>query len=104
MVATFSRGAEDIFLGRPWRPYSTVLFLNTMLDARIVPAGWREWHPGDTHSRETSFYAEFNSNGMGASPHLRDPHAKQLSRADANQYSIREFLARNDHWNPKKIK
>jgi hypothetical protein len=27
----------------------------------IVPASWREWHPGDTHSIETAYYAEYNS-------------------------------------------
>lgn len=101
---TADPGEEHIFLGRPWRPYSTVIFPNTMFDARIDPAGWREWHPGKTHSLETSFYAEFNSTGPGASPQTRDPHPKQLKRTEAQQYSTRAFLAGNDHWNPKNVK
>jgi len=82
---TADTGAENIFLGRPWRPYSTVVFLSTILDAKIEPAGWREWHPGETHSLETSFYAEFNSSGIGASPQVRDPRSKQLNRAETQQ-------------------
>jgi pectin methylesterase-like acyl-CoA thioesterase len=53
--------AKHVFLGRPWKPYSTVVFRNTQLDANIEPAGWREWHPGKTHSLDTSYYAEFHS-------------------------------------------
>jgi pectin methylesterase-like acyl-CoA thioesterase len=92
--------ARHVFLGRPWRPYSTVIFLNTHLPANIEPAGWREWHPGETHSLETAFYAEFKSKGPGANGKLRDPHAKQLSVKEAQSYSLREFLSGQDHWNP----
>ena len=37
-----------IFLGRPWRPYATVIYMHTEMDDKIDPAGWREWHPGET--------------------------------------------------------
>ncbi|MGB0054372.1 MAG: pectinesterase family protein, partial [Terracidiphilus sp.] len=33
-----------IFLGRPWRPYATVIYMHTEMDDKIDPAGWREWH------------------------------------------------------------
>lgn len=32
----------NVYLGRPWRPYATVVYLNTEMDERIDPAGWRE--------------------------------------------------------------
>ncbi|MGD0547177.1 MAG: pectinesterase family protein, partial [Terracidiphilus sp.] len=35
-----------VYLGRPWRPYATVIFLNTEMGEHIDPSGWREWHPG----------------------------------------------------------
>jgi pectin methylesterase-like acyl-CoA thioesterase len=95
--------AKHIFLGRPWRPYSTVVFRNTQLDANIEPAGWREWHPGETHSLDTSFYAEFHSSGRGSSPSTRDSHSKQLKKAEARKYSVREFLRGSDDWNPEKV-
>lgn len=39
---------ENVYLGRPWRPFATVVYMNTWMGPHIVPAGWREWHPGET--------------------------------------------------------
>jgi polygalacturonase len=91
---------EHIFLGRPWRPYATVIFLYADLQVPIDPAGWSEWHPGETHSLETATYAEFQSTGPGANPVSRDPHAKQLTAGEAARYLPRAFLAGPDAWNP----
>jgi polygalacturonase len=70
---TADPGVTGVWLGRPWRPYAKVIFLNTEMGDHIVPAGWREWHPGETHSIETVYYAEFNSTGPGAHPGARAP-------------------------------
>jgi polygalacturonase len=94
---TAAPGVANVWLGRPWRPYATVIFLNTEMGAQITPAGWREWHPGETHSIETVSYAEYNSTGPGAHPGERDPHTKLLSAADAAQFETVRFL---DGWNP----
>jgi len=92
--------APGIFLGRPWRPYSTVVFLNTDIQASLEPAGWREWHPGETHSLDTAFYAEYDSSGRGAAPKRRDSRAKLLTAEQARRYSVHEFLFGEDGWNP----
>ena len=97
---TAAPGAGHVWLGRPWRPYAAVVFLNTEMGVHIEPAGWREWHPGETHSLETAFYAEFQSTGPGAHPGQRDPHGKQLTSAEAAQYDPRHILAGTDHWDP----
>ncbi|MGA8273154.1 MAG: pectinesterase family protein [Candidatus Sulfotelmatobacter sp.] len=94
---TAAPGAENIWLGRPWRPYAEVIFLNTDMGAQIVPAGWREWHPGETHSIETAYYAEYNSTGPGAHPGERDSHTKLLTAAEAAQFETKTFL---DGWEP----
>eukprot|EP00253_Pinus_taeda_P003896 PITA_03896 len=31
------------YLGKPWGPYSTVLFANTYMENIIHPAGWKDW-------------------------------------------------------------
>jgi polygalacturonase len=98
---TAAVGATDIYLGRPWRPYSTVVFLNTELPAAITAAGWREWRPGETHSLETAFYAEYRSLGSGASAPGRDSHSHQLSAAEAEKFSAATFLRGRDQWKPK---
>jgi pectin methylesterase-like acyl-CoA thioesterase len=102
-TVTADSGAEDIYLGRPWRPYSTVVFMNANLRAKTDPAGWREWHPEETHSLDTSFYAEFRSKGVGAGIKGRDPHSRQLTKSEARSFSAREFLSGPDHWNPEAL-
>jgi polygalacturonase len=93
-------GVENVYLGRPWRPYATVIYLDTEMGAHIQPTGWREWHPGETHSLETAFYAEKESTGPGAQPEKRDPHAKQLTPEEEARFQPAAFLRGNDGWNP----
>ena len=93
-------GVGNVYLGRPWRPYSTVVYLNTWMDTHIVPAGWREWHPGETDSLPTASYAEFQSSGPGADPSKREPHASQLTPQQADKFEPENFLRGSDGWNP----
>lgn len=91
---------KPVYLGRPWRPYATVVFLNTDMGSFIDPAGWREWHPGETHSIDTAFYAEYNSTGPGARKDDRDTHTHFLTPQQAGQYEPSVFLRGSDNWNP----
>ena len=93
----------NVFLGRPWRPFATVVYLHTEMGEKIDPAGWREWHPGETHSLDTAFYAEFDSTGPGAHARERDPHAHLLTPEQAKQYEPQEFLRGKDNWNPLEL-
>lgn len=93
-------GVENVYLGRPWRAYATVIFLNTWMGAQIVPAGWREWHPGETDHLPTAFYAEYQSSGPGANELLREPRSSQMSRQQAERNEPREFLRGGDGWDP----
>ncbi|HEX8713721.1 MAG TPA: pectinesterase family protein [Terracidiphilus sp.] len=92
-----------VYLGRPWRPYATVIYLNTEMGDQINPAGWREWHPGETHSLNTAFFAEYNSTGAGAHPGQREPHAHTLNAQQAKQYAPATWLRGNDNWNPYQL-
>jgi polygalacturonase len=91
---------NSVYLGRPWRPYATVVYLDTEMGDKIDPAGWREWHPGETHSIETVFYAEYGSTGPGAHHGERDPHTHFLTPEEAGQYAPSIFLRGNDSWDP----
>jgi len=95
---TADPGVSNVYLGRPWRPYATVVYLDTEMGSHIVPAGWREWHPGETHSIETAFYAEENSTGPGARPSERDPHVHMLTAGEAEKYLPANFLRGSDGW------
>ena len=90
----------SLFLGRPWRSYATVVFLDSQFDEKLDPAGWSEWHAGETTRLETAFYAEHGSSGPGSSPAKREPHARQLSGEEAEKFVTSTFLAGSDGWNP----
>jgi pectin methylesterase-like acyl-CoA thioesterase len=101
---TAEPGVEHVYLGRPWRDYATVTFLNTELGAHIVAEGWSEWgKPGSknpTDRLKTATYNEYNSTGPGANPTAREPLSHQLTAAEARQYDPKTYLAGQDHWKP----
>jgi polygalacturonase len=92
--------AGKVYLGRPWRPYATVVYLNTNMGDQINAAGWREWHPGETTSLKTAFYAEYDSTGPGAHPDQREQFAHILTAEQAREYAPRVFLQGKDNWDP----
>jgi len=98
---TAEPGAPKVYLGRPWRSHASVVFLNTSMPAQLVPAGWMEWRHDDRDSLPTVFYAEYRSTGLGANPAARDPHSRQLTDAEAAQFSAKRWLAGNDNWEVK---
>jgi pectin methylesterase-like acyl-CoA thioesterase/lysophospholipase L1-like esterase len=99
---TADPGVTNVYLGRPWRPFSTVTYIDTEMGAHIQPAGWREWLPGQTHSIETATYSEFGSTGPGAHPGERDPHTRLLTADQAAQFAPDIFLRGDDNWAPTK--
>jgi pectin methylesterase-like acyl-CoA thioesterase len=95
-----ARGSGTISLGRSWRPYATVVFLNAQIDAPVTPAGWTEWARFGKPTLPTAFYAEYGSTGPGADAKDREPYSHRLTPAEAEQWSPRRFLAGKDGWNP----
>jgi pectinesterase len=88
---------DTIALGRPWRPYSRVVYIDTELPADVVPEGWNAW--GRTAGKPEAYYAEFHSTGPGANPTARIAWSHQLTASEAAKYKPRVFLAGKDHWN-----
>src|SRR5215471_6774631 len=93
---TADKGAGNVYLGRPWRDYSTVIFMNTDIEAPIMAAGWSEWKDAPQPRLPTATYAEFNSTGPGANPKAREPLSKQLTAAEAKKYETKTFLVGSD--------
>lgn len=90
---------NTISLGRPWRPYARVVYINTELPANVIPEGWNTW--GNRDKVPVAYYAEYKSTGPGANPSARAPWTHQLTAQQAAQYAPRIFLAGKDHWNPE---
>lgn len=81
--------ANSHYLGRPWRPYAKVIFINTTMDESITQDGWNNW--GKTSNESTTYFAEYNSTGKGASKN-RINWSKQLNEKDIEHYSKDKVL------------
>lgn len=92
-------GDDTVSLGRPWRPYSRVVYIKTELPAAVIPQGWNMW--GRSNETPQAYYAEYKSTGPGANAKARVRWSHQLTAAEAERYMPRVFLAGADHWNPE---
>lgn len=92
-------------LGRPWRPYSRVVYYNCWMDKGIIPEGWDNWR--NPANEKTAFYAEYKSRGPGADPAARVKWSHQLTDEQAIVYIPENFLRLNgqtiDNWLQKII-
>jgi pectinesterase len=89
---------DTISLGRPWRPYARVVYIDTELPADVVPEGWNAW--GKTPETPLAYYAEYHDSGPGANAAARATWSHQLTARQAAQFRPRVFLAGADHWDP----
>jgi pectinesterase len=87
------------YLGRPWRTYAAVTFLNTAMSDVVRPEGWHNWNLPERE--KTVRYGEFASAGAGANARARVAWAKQLSKLEARAITIGRVLGGSDRWNPK---
>lgn len=90
----------SVYLGRPWRPYARVVYLHCEEGPQIQPAGWLKWRPTDTDMH--AFYAEYQCTGPGVATDQRVDWSKQLTDAEAEQFSKENFLKGSDDWAPWK--
>ena len=97
-------GEEGVksYLGRPWRDYASVLFLNTQMAGLVRPAGWHNW---DKPEREkTARYGEYNSTGPGAAATSRVAWSRQLTKDEAADITVKSVLGGQDGWDPTAAK
>ncbi|MDB6171891.1 MAG: pectin esterase [Chthoniobacteraceae bacterium] len=85
-------------LGRPWRPYGSVAFIECEMGDHIKPEGWSNW--GKTENEATTRFAEFGNTGPGVQPEQRVAWAKRLSKEEAANITAKTVLAGKDDWNP----
>lgn len=84
-----------VSLGRPWRPYSKVVYMHTVMGPQIKPEGWSDWN--DSKRTETARYAEFENSGPGANTARRVSWSKQLTAAEAKLITVKNVLG---GWDP----
>ena len=89
---------DGVYLGRPWRAYSRVVYIECSLGDHIRPEGWSVWSGTERHN--TAWYAEFGSTGLGANKGQRVSWSRQLSKAETAQFQPNVFLRGQDGWQP----
>lgn len=88
-------------LGRPWRPFSNVIYIDTWMDDHIKPTGWHNWSNPDNEL--TARYGEYNSTGPGANPQARYAWTQQLTYEEAKLYAVQLMLNGSDGWDPRAL-
>ncbi|AWB46901.1 hypothetical protein DCC85_10710 [Paenibacillus sp. CAA11] len=98
---TGTSGIEDVYLGRPWRPFAQVLFMNTEMEGILHSKGWHNW--GKPDNEKTARYAEFSNFGAGAAAESRAAWSKQLTPEEANHFTIPMMMKGSDDWDPTRM-
>ncbi len=89
---------DKVYLGRPWRPYAATIFMNCEMGDHIVAEGWHNW--GNVENEKTARYAEYNSTGPGANPKARVGWSSQITRKEADAYTVQNIYKECSEWIP----
>jgi len=87
---TVSEGVKKVYLGRPWRIYAKVAFLNCKMGDFICPEGWHNWSKPE--SEKLVVYAEYNNSGPGVSTTRRVSWSHQLTDEEASAFTPENIL------------
>lgn len=100
-LETGAAAPQSVFLGRPWEGFAAVAYINCWMGPHIKAEGWDNWNKPKYET--TARYAEYGSSGPGGSMEKRVKWAKQLTAAEAKEYTVEKILAGEDGWNPKQL-
>ncbi|KAF3456261.1 hypothetical protein FNV43_RR00911 [Rhamnella rubrinervis] len=91
------KDVNKAYLGRPWKPYSRTIIMQSQIDGMIQPEGWMPW-AGD-FGINTCFYSEFNNRGPGSdtSKRAKWKGVKTMTPEHAVDFTPGRFL-RGDTW------
>jgi pectinesterase len=87
-------------LGRPWRPYASVTYINCRMGDHINPVGWNNW--GRPDNEKTARYSEYDSRTLDGKPldvSKRLPWSEQLSKEEAEKITTANIFK---DWDPSK--
>lgn len=88
---TAASGVNKVYLGRPWRKFAKVAFLNCEMGKFIVPEGWDNW--SNPANEKTAYFSEFNNTGLGADRSKRVSWSHGLSAVDASIFNKENIFA-----------
>ncbi|KAM0870471.1 hypothetical protein ACQ4PT_039980 [Festuca glaucescens] len=83
-------GVATSILGRPWGPYSRVVFALSYMSGTVSPQGWDDW--GDSHRQRTAFYGQYQCYGEGSRTDRRVAWSRNLSQAEAAPFITKAWI------------
>jgi pectinesterase len=89
------------YLGRPWRDFAQVAFLDSAMAEVVRPEGWHNWDHAERE--DTTRYGEFGSTGPGGRVNARVGWARRLSKGEASAMTIAAVLSDGDGWDPRSV-
>ena len=89
---------NQVYLGRPWRPFAYTLFMNCDLGKHIRPEGWFNW--SNPENEKTARYMEYNNTGAGAKTSNRVGWCRQLTKKEAAKITLSEVFKECNDWIP----
>jgi len=91
---------ESCFLGRPWNDWATTVFLNTFMADSVAPAGFKPFGGAGRSPTilNTTFYAEFNSQGPGANLTARVTADHFLTPVQAQNFTVNKVFLGRPTW------
>ncbi|KAL2327526.1 hypothetical protein Fmac_020953 [Flemingia macrophylla] len=84
------------YLGRPWKPYSRTIFMQSYISDVLRPEGWLEWNGDD--GLDTLYYAEYMNYGPGAglSDRVKWPGYHVMNdSSQASNFTVTQFIKGN---------
>ncbi|WCJ31605.1 Plant invertase/pectin methylesterase inhibitor superfamily [Euphorbia peplus] len=87
------------YLGRPWKEFSRVVYINSKFEALLSPEGWMPWN-GD-FALATLYYGEFHNSGPGSDLSMRVNWSNLIPPQHLSTYSLQNFV-QGDDWIPHK--
>lgn len=82
----------ETYLGRPWKPYSRVVFIECFIDSVVDRRGYLPWN--GSMGLDTLFYGEYNNSGPGSDVKGRVnwPGFHAITAAEAANFTVASFL------------
>ncbi len=89
------------YLGRPWRAYSAVAYVETDMSEVVRGEGWDNWKLPERE--KTARYREYRNTGAGGKAESRVGWSRQLTAPEAERLTVAAVLGGTDGWNPASV-
>lgn len=88
-----AKSSYPTYLGRPWKMYSRVVYMESYIGDHVDPKGWLEWNT--TSPTDKLYYGEYGNFGPRADTTLRVKwpglHVN-MTRVEAQKFTVAEFI------------